>query len=286
MTLPTMVGGLDRDGLLDWSRRIDRGPYATLAVGERITYPNTEALVSLSAAAAVTARVRIAYTLVVLPLHRPVQVAKQLATLDVVSGGRLDVALGTGGRDEDCRAIGAPVERRLARLEALADTLRRTWRGEPPYEGASPVGPTPVQAGGPPLFVGALMPKAIQRAARWADGILGFSFGPDAAEVQFAFDGARRAWAEASRPAPRLLTSCWFSLGPNARAQMDAYVQRYLSTFGPETAASMATLCKATSADALREVARAVAGTGADELVLVPTTLDPDEVDRVADILG
>ena len=286
MTLPTMVGGLTRDGLRVWADRIDQGPYSTLAVGERITYPNLEALVTLSAAAALTARVRIAYTLAVRPLHRPVQLAKQLATLDVISGGRLDVGIGTGGRDEDCSAIDAPIDRRLAPLEALADRLRRTWRGEPPYEGASPVGPTPVQAGGPPLYVGALMPQAIRRAARWADGLLGFSFAPDPGEVTVAFEHARRAWAELGRPAPRLVTSCWFALGADARSQMDGYVTRYLATFGAEMAASMAPACTLTSSERLREVAQQIRDCGADELLLVPTTTDPDEVDRVADLLG
>lgn len=286
MTLPTMVGGLTRDGVERWSDAIDRGPYATLAVGERITFPNPEALVTLSAAAALTSRVRIAYTLAVLPLHRPVQLAKQLATLDVISGGRLDVALGTGGRDEDCAAIGAPVERRLAQLEALADRLRRTWRAEPPLPDAPPVGPPPVQPDGPPLYVGALFPNAIRRAANWADGLLGFSFGPDPAEVSQAFERARRAWAARKRPAPRLVTSCWFALGPDARERMDAYVVRYLNTFGADVAGSMASLCRVTSATALRETAAALRDIGADELVLVPTTNDPHELDRVADALG
>lgn len=286
MTLPTMVGGLTRDGLLDWSRRIDRGPYASLAVGERITFPNPEALVSLSAAAAVTARVRIAYTLAVLPLHRPVQLAKQLATLDVVSGGRVDVGLGTGGRDEDCQAIGAPIDRRLAHLAALADRLRRTWNAEPPLAGAPAVGPRPVQPNGPRLFAGSLLPKSIARAAAWADGLLGFSFGPDATEIGFAFDSARRAWRDAGRPAPRLVTSCFFALGPNGRTQMDGYVRRYLATFGDEAAGNMAAMCRAVSGPALREVTRQIAELGADELMLVPTTLDADDVERAADLLS
>ena len=67
---------------------------------------------------------------------------------------------------------------------------------------------------------------------------------------------------------------------------MDAYVTRYLGTFGAETAAAMASVCTTTSAAALREVVRRVADTGADELILVPTTADPEEVDRVADLLG
>jgi alkanesulfonate monooxygenase SsuD/methylene tetrahydromethanopterin reductase-like flavin-dependent oxidoreductase (luciferase family) len=89
MTLPTMVAGLDRQTILEWCRRIDAGPFSTLAAGERIAYPNQEMLTTLAAAAAVTERVRIATTIVVLPMHGTGLVAKQLATIDVLSGGRL-----------------------------------------------------------------------------------------------------------------------------------------------------------------------------------------------------
>ena len=130
------------------------------------------------------------------------------------------------------------------------------------------------------------MPKAIRRAAEWADGLLGFSFAPDPGEIAHAFQQARQAWAAAGRPAPRLVTSCWFALGSGSREQMDGYVTRYLNTFGSENAASMAKLCKATSPGALREVVQHIRDTGADELGVVPTTTDGAELDRVADVLG
>ena len=77
LNLPIMVPGLRRDDLLEWSRRIDAGPYSTLASGERITFPNPEILVTLSAAAAVTSRVKIQFSVLVLPTHDAVRVAKQ-----------------------------------------------------------------------------------------------------------------------------------------------------------------------------------------------------------------
>jgi hypothetical protein len=73
--------------------------------------------------------------------------------------------------------------------------------------------------------MGALFPRAITRAAHFADGILGFSFTLAEEELTYAFAGARNAWKAAGRPqAPRLVTGCWFSLGPKGRAQMDAYL--------------------------------------------------------------
>src|SRR4051794_37147412 len=127
MTLPTMVPGLDRRLLLAWMRGIDEGPYSTLAAGERIAFPNQEIMVTMAAAAAVTERVRLAFTLVVLPMHSTLLMAKQLATVDVLSAGRVTVGVGIGGREEDYRAAGAPFTKRLGRMEQQVALMRRAW---------------------------------------------------------------------------------------------------------------------------------------------------------------
>ena len=144
-SLPTMLGDLDRDTVLTWSREIERRGYDTIGFGERIAYRNLELFTVLSAAAAVTERVRIMSTIVVLPMHSEVWVAKQSATLDVVSGGRYTLGVGVGGREEDYRALGRDASRRPIRLDAQVATMRRVWAGHPPVEGVDPVGPTPVQ---------------------------------------------------------------------------------------------------------------------------------------------
>jgi alkanesulfonate monooxygenase SsuD/methylene tetrahydromethanopterin reductase-like flavin-dependent oxidoreductase (luciferase family) len=288
MTLPTMVSGFDRTGLLEWSRRIDQGPFSSLAAGERISFPNTEMMVSLSAAAAVTERVDIIPTLVVLPLHSPILMAKQLATLDVLSQGRLRVAVGAGGREEDYRAVGASYDRRLAQVEKGVELMRRTWAGESVVEGAlRPVEPYPLQGAQLEVLSGSMTPTSIQRASGWADGICGFSFGPSIQETETVFQTARDAWKEAGREdSPKLVTSAWFSLEGDKRSQMDAYVRRYLEFTGEETAAALAPLATTTSATALKDVIRSLEELGTDEFILVPTTSDPDEVNRVADLIG
>jgi len=149
MTLPTMVRGYTRDTTVAWCRRIDAGPYASLSAGERITFHNQEQLVTLSAAAALTERVRVIATIVILPMHPVALVAKQAATLDVLSGGRFTLGLGVGGREHDYRAAEKTFERRLPRLDESVATMRRLWAGEVPFEGADPVGPMVVQPGGP-----------------------------------------------------------------------------------------------------------------------------------------
>jgi alkanesulfonate monooxygenase SsuD/methylene tetrahydromethanopterin reductase-like flavin-dependent oxidoreductase (luciferase family) len=289
MNLPVMVPGLDRAAIHEWSRRIDAGPYTSLAAGERITFPNPETMVTLATAAALTERVRITFSVLVLPMHNPIRIAKQVATLDVLSGGRVSLGVGVGGREEDYAAVGAEYDKSIwRRMEEQVAVMRQAWRGEQVIEGAlRPVEPLPLQEGGPELLAGSMFPRSIRRAARWADGICGFSFGPHAAEIANQFDLARSAWKEEGRDRPpRLVTSFWFALGPHARAQLDEYLLRYLNFMGPDAARKLAASVTTLSPATLKDAAQKVADLGCDELILVPTTADPDEVDRVADILG
>ncbi len=90
MTLPTMVAH-GRADTLRWCREVDEGPWPSLAIPERITYPSHHYTVELAAAAALTERVRLWTTIVILPAHDEVDVAKQMASVDVLSDGRLTV---------------------------------------------------------------------------------------------------------------------------------------------------------------------------------------------------
>jgi len=288
LNLPAMVPGLDRHLILEWCRRVDAGPFSSFACGERINFPNPEVMVTMAAAAAVTERVRLVFSILVLPMHSPVLIAKQIATLDVLSGGRVTLGLGVGGRQEDYTAVGATFDdRRIGRMEKQIEIMRRVWSGEPVVEGAlRPVEPLPVQEGGPELLAGAIMPRSIARAAQWADGLTDFSFGPSLEEIENKMRLAREAWQEAGRAdPPRFVASFWYALGDGARAQLDEYLERYLNFMGPELSKALIPTVTTTSAARLKELAAALEGMGVDELILVPTTSDPDEVDRVADIL-
>ena len=105
--MPVMEPNLDAATLQAWARVIDGGPFSSLCWGERIAFDNPECLTLLGALAAWTDRVRLVTTVVVPQLHDPVMLAKALATGDMLSGGRLTVGLGVGGRHEDYHAVGA-----------------------------------------------------------------------------------------------------------------------------------------------------------------------------------
>jgi alkanesulfonate monooxygenase SsuD/methylene tetrahydromethanopterin reductase-like flavin-dependent oxidoreductase (luciferase family) len=285
MTLPSMIANFDRASLIDWCSQIDAGSYSSLAVGERITFQNWECLVGLSAAAALTSRVRIASTVFVLPLHRAAWLAKQVATLDVLSAGRFVMGVGAGARDEDFRAVGATFDSRHSQMEQQVAAMRRFWQGEPPDEQSSAIGPRPIQPGGPPVYAGAMQPAAIRRVARWADGLAGWSTGPDAAEVERSFAIAREAWKAAGRPSPHLGTGFWYALGPGAREQMDDYVEHYIRIFGRRAVAGMQRQMTATSPKSVRDSLRALSDLGADECILVPTSAATDQLERLGELL-
>jgi len=287
MTLPTMLPH-GRAEVLEWSRGIDDGPWSSLAVPERITFPSHSMVVQLAAAAALTERVRLWTTIVVLPSHNAVEVAKQMASVDRLCDGRLTVGVGVGGREHDYLAIGGSFAKRWSRMDDQVATMRRIWAGEPPFPGSDPVGPPPVQAGGPPLIAGALGPKAIGRAARWADGVDGaWTLDGDEATVRGAFDLIEAAWRAAGRDdTPHLSTSLWYALGDGAEDRLRAYAYDYLKIFGEEAGQYGAQSVACFTPDALRRAVDNIAAAGADELFLVPTIVDPDELARTRDALG
>ncbi len=289
MTLPVTEPGWRRDIFLQWAEKIDSGPYDSLALGERICFPSPELFTTLGACAAVTRRVRLVSTVLILPMHDPVLTAKQLATIDMLSDGRLTVGVGTGGRDEDYLATGVPLShKRLARLESYIETMRAVWAGDIVVEGTlRPVEPAPVQGAALPLLAGAMGPRSMANAARWADGISGMTVVADAADARGSFDMAEQAWADAGRGKPLLNTAFWFALGPEPDAQMQTHLQRYFNWLDPASRDGMVAAGGFRGdARALADRLRAFADVGTDELLLIPTTIDPAEVDRASEAIA
>ena len=286
--LPYMKQGLDRAALLGFARAVDAGPFASLSCGERITGPTVDLGLTLAAAAAVTSRVRIVPTLYVLPLHDAVKAAKEIATLDVLSGGRAAVTIGVGGRPNDYRAVSAPFERRHVRMDEQVATLRRIWRGEPPFEGADPVGPAPVQGGGPPIYAGVMGPKATARAARWADGVYVWSGNGVKSEIAHLLAQTDRAWQAAERTTPpRRIGGFWYSLAAKDPLQkLQSYVYDYVSYFGDAPARGMASLMNRATPDAVRQSLDDLEAAGCDEVFLVPATAELAEVEHAAELVS
>jgi alkanesulfonate monooxygenase SsuD/methylene tetrahydromethanopterin reductase-like flavin-dependent oxidoreductase (luciferase family) len=275
-----------RDVMLDWFRRVDAGPFSTISCGERMVGPSVDMMALLGAAAAVTQRVRIAPTLYVLPMHPAVKVAKHAATLDVISGGRTTITVGIGGRVHDYRCMEKEPMRRYARMDEQVAQIRRIWAGELPFEGTEPVGPPPVQPGGPPILAGVTGPKGIQRASKWADGVYSWSSNGEGTEIEKQRDLVTAAWDAAGRDsAPQRVAGFWYSLAPDADAKLKAYVYKYIKVIGEPAAKYMASIVDRSSPDAVREALDAYEALGIEECWLNSATAEMAEIDGLLEVI-
>ncbi len=290
MTMPVMEPDLDANVLRQWAQRVDEGPFSSLCWGERIAFDNPETLTLLGALAAWTDRVPLITTVVVPQLHDPVLLAKSLATGDMLCGGRLTVGIGVGGRHEDYLAVGAdPSTQTMSEMADRVALMKQVWSGEKITDSVLPVGPLPVQGGGPRLLVGTIGPKTLQHAAGWADGLAGITLDLDVAKQDELFDVGRTAWARAGKPAPHLATSFWFALGDpqQARTQIHRHLRHYMNWIPAEVVDAMAPATGwAGSEDQLAEVLRAFAAIGTTEVHLIPTSSDLDQLRRVAEVIA
>jgi probable F420-dependent oxidoreductase len=186
--------------------RTDRYPYGRFPLPRE--EPWLEPLTALAAIAGATRRVRLATGVLIAPLRPPLLLAKSAATLDVLSGGRLDLGVGVGWQEEEYAAAGVPWAERWRRLDDGLRACRALWRDAPASFRSSSVSfdeiwclPRPLQPGGPPLWFGvALGPRNLARVAELGAGWMPMGSGPDAiragvAELRAAFARAGRDFA-------------------------------------------------------------------------------------------
>jgi alkanesulfonate monooxygenase SsuD/methylene tetrahydromethanopterin reductase-like flavin-dependent oxidoreductase (luciferase family) len=281
--LPATIPGTSGPLVLDWAKRADSGPFSSLGIIDRLVYPNYEPLITLAAAAAVTERVRLMSTVLIAPLRGAGVLAKQAATIDALSGGRLTLGLGVGAREDDFRAAPASFHDRGRRFEEQLELMKRVWSGQPVSDEVGPIGPPPARAGGPELLIGAYSPAAIRRAGRWADGFITGGVA-DPEQARQIYDVVEDSWrAEGREGRPRLVGSIYYALGPNADRGAD-YIRDYYSYFGPAVE-EMATSIPS-SPEIIEGLMRGFSDVGADELVCWPTVAELDQLDRLAELVG
>ena len=281
--LPAQLPGVKPEFVLDWARKADAGPFSCLGLIDRLVFPNYEPLIALAAAAAVTQRVRLLTNVLLLTLRNPGVVAKQAATLDVISNGRLTLGIGIGGREDDFHTAPAQFRGRGKRMEEQIALMRRLWSGQGATSEVGPVGPQPVQAGGPEILIGGFAPAALRRAGRLADGYLGP--GADPSALKSLFGVVEESWKQAGRAGkPRLVVGSYYALGPNSQDRGTPFISDYYS-FQPDGGVGMAqrTLF---SEQAVKQLIQDYSDVGVDELVLWPTVIDSEQFDRLAQVVG
>jgi alkanesulfonate monooxygenase SsuD/methylene tetrahydromethanopterin reductase-like flavin-dependent oxidoreductase (luciferase family) len=180
------------------------------------------------------------------------------------------------------------MDRRHQRLDDGVAELRQLWAGGAAFDGADPTGPACVQDGGPPILAGAMGPKALARAAQWADGVSGFSIDANAAGMGAAAVAARRAWDDAGRTeAPKVVTGCFYALGvDDPQATLRGFTYDYLRIFGEEFARAMADDAPVWNGDRLLQALDEAEAAGVDEFILVPGTVDPACLDATVALVS
>lgn len=271
--LPTTTAGVSGDILIDWAKRADAGPFASLGVLDRIAYQNYEPFTALAAAAAVTRRVRLATMIVIAPLRNTAILAKQAASVDALSAGRLTLGLAVGARGEDYEVAQVESRGRGRRFAEQLEAIRDIWE-------QGKIGPTP-KGPGPQLLVGGSSGEALARMARYSDGYM-HGGGPPRAFAGAAAK-ATAAWSDLGRPGrPVLWGMGYFALGDGTAEAGAQYLRHYYAFTGPF--AEKIAAGNLTSPGAIADFVRGYEDAGCDELVLFPTVCSIDQVERLAEV--
>lgn len=225
------------------ARAAEAAGFDSVWTGEHVVLPDPQAppspsppqtpfldpAIALAFVAAHTTRLRLATGIVILPQRNPVVLAKEMASLDVVSNGRLVLGVGVGYLAPEFAAIGADFERRGERMDEHLDALLALWtQPKPAFTGATirfsgiDAQPRPVQKPHPPIVIGAHSPPAWRRTVVRANGWYGFAMDPDAVAKQVA--GLAEAAQRVERPAA--LGKLSLTVTPPGMPDRDA-VRRY-----------------------------------------------------------
>jgi alkanesulfonate monooxygenase SsuD/methylene tetrahydromethanopterin reductase-like flavin-dependent oxidoreductase (luciferase family) len=271
--LPNAVRGVDRRGTVEWARRAEAAGFSSLGTIDRLVFANYESLVALAAAAAVTERIRLVTDILIAPLRTNTALfAKQAATIDSLSEGRLVLGLAVGGRKDDFEVSGADFGSRGRAFDRQLGELAAHWRGD------TGVGPPPARER-PTLLIGGRSDAAFRRAARHGDG---WTLGGGPPEA-FAESSAklRAAWeAEGRDDEPRTMALFYYALGERAEELAREDLLDYYGFLGDyaQQLVDGAAKDEATVKAYLSGFEEA----GVDEVICFPTAIDPEQVDLLA----
>jgi len=279
--IPNSVPGATGSGLLDWARRADKAGFSSLGSIGAVSYPTYEELTLFAAAGAVTERIRFFSNVLITPARSAAELAKQAATVDQLTNGRLTLGLGAGWREADFILNGRDFAGRGAAFDRILVDLHRSWNGEALDEAARPASPPTVQS--PiPLMIGGATKATIKRVVDHGIGWTAGGMPPDA--VADFGQKVRDAWMAAGKEGePRIAALVYFGLGDTEEQSRNNLLD-YYKPMGDEVA-SMIAGGALRSADAVKGAIAAYEAAGVDELILDPTVPDLDQVDLLADVV-
>jgi alkanesulfonate monooxygenase SsuD/methylene tetrahydromethanopterin reductase-like flavin-dependent oxidoreductase (luciferase family) len=275
--LPNAVRGVDRRAIVDWAKGAEEAGFSSLGTLDRIAYPNYESLITLAAAAAVTERIGLVTDILIAPLHsNTALLAKQSATIDHLSGGRLELGLAVGGRQDDYELSGLDFHQRGAQFDRQLRELTDFWAGDV-------VGPDPANGKRPGLLIGGTSDPTFRRMAQYADGWTMGGGGPDVFSAQLA--KVREAWSAAGREGqPRSMVLLYFVLGPDAAHIAEQNLGDYYAFLGDY--AQRVAQSAAKDADTIKGYLSGFEAAGADEVICFPASTDASQVELLAEAVG
>ncbi len=279
--LPSIIPGTSGRQVIEWAREAERLGFARLATIGRIAFPALDELVALAAAAAVTTRIELLTNVLIGPAREPVELAKQAASLDVLSDGRFVLGLGVGSREDDFTTVDRPFHTRGRRFDTDLEVMARVWAGELVRGAQHGVSPKPTNGVGVPMLFGGGAEASFERMVR-----LGIGWTAGGGPVERAaggFERARAAWKRAGRDGePKLFALVYYGIGEASREQ----ATRYLGDYYGEWGLGMVGRMPVEPAD-LKSTVRAFEGIGTDELIFVPTGAGIEQLTGLADaVLG
>jgi len=280
--LPSRVSSATGEVILEWATRADNGPFSSLVVTDRVVSNALEPLSVLAIAAGATRRIRLMTSVIIGPTRETTLLARQAATIDTLSGGRLTLGVGIGVRENDYLATGFDFHRRGRRVEEQLALLRKLWAGEPLSEQVGPIGPSASRRGGPELLIGGYVPAVAHRIAKWGDGYMAPG-GGDPAAMTDMWRRINALWKELNRQGkPRWVGASYFALGPKALDQATAYINANYG-YNPELAERRLRGIPMTY-QAVHEAIIRQADLGVDEFILRPCASELDQMERLGEI--
>jgi alkanesulfonate monooxygenase SsuD/methylene tetrahydromethanopterin reductase-like flavin-dependent oxidoreductase (luciferase family) len=274
--LPNTSPGLEGRLIVDWARKAEAGPFTSLGVLDRIAYDSVDPFAALASAGAATSTIGLVTMVVIGPLRNAALLAKQAASIDALSGGRLVLGLSIGARHEDYETVGIDNRTRGDALTEQLMAIREHWEG-------GRMGPGTVRAEGPIVLVGGSSGESFARMARFGDGYV-HGGGPPRAFAAAA-SRARAAWVDLGRPGqPRLWGQGYFALGEATTEPGAAYLRDYYAFTGPF--AEKIAAANLTSPQSVVDFVRGYEEAGCDELVLFPTVPELAQLDLLAEVLS
>jgi alkanesulfonate monooxygenase SsuD/methylene tetrahydromethanopterin reductase-like flavin-dependent oxidoreductase (luciferase family) len=275
--LPNHIAGVPGAAIVQWARRAEERGFESVTTIDRLRYPGLDSLIALAAAAGATTDMTLVTNVLLAPVYPVVPLAKQIAGVAQISGGRLVVGLGVGNRPDDYASTGADFGRRGRVLDEQVEWMRGLWAGT----GDDAVCATPIAV---PLLFGGRSAATVRRVTTVGDGWAAGAVRHYGVQAELV-GRIRSGWAAVGREgSPYLQASVNFGIGSDAAITAGKdHLARYYG-FNPAYA-QVNVDDMVSSPDEVRETVRRYRDLGFDRLLFHPTTAGIEQLDRLADAI-